>query len=43
MSQNTNETTRHLKFCYISVLTNLLRTGLPIYLPVRRRVVRIEI
>ena len=26
MSQNINETTRHLKFCYISILTNLLRT-----------------
>ena len=26
MSENTNETTRHSKFCYISILTNLLRT-----------------
>ena len=26
MSQNINETTRHLKFRYISILTNLLRT-----------------
>ena len=26
MSQNINKTTRHLKFCYISILTNLLRT-----------------
>ena len=26
MSQNINETTRQLKFCYFSVLTNLLRT-----------------
>ena len=26
MSENINETTRHLKFCYISILTNLLRT-----------------
>ena len=25
MSQNINKTTRHLKFCYISILTNLLR------------------
>ena len=23
MSKNINETTRHLKFCYISILTNL--------------------
>ena len=28
MSQNINETTRHLKFRYISILTNLLRTHL---------------
>ena len=35
MSQNINKTTRHLKFCYISILTNLLRT--------QRRFVRIEI
>ena len=26
MSQNINETTGHLKFRYISILTNLLRT-----------------
>ena len=26
MSQNINKTTRHLKFCYISILTTLLRT-----------------
>ena len=26
MSQNINKTLRHLKFCYISILTNLLRT-----------------
>ena len=26
MSENINETMRHLKFCYISILTNLLRT-----------------
>ena len=26
MSQNTKKTTRHLKFRYISILTNLLRT-----------------
>ena len=30
MSQNINKTMRHLKFCYISILTNLLR--LPILL-----------
>ena len=33
MSQNINKTARHLKFRYISILTNLLR----------RRFVRIEI
>ena len=27
MSQNINKTTRHLKFRYISILTDLLRTG----------------
>ena len=26
MSQNINKTMRHLKFCYISILTNRLRT-----------------
>ena len=26
MSQNINKTMRHLKFCYLSILTNLLRT-----------------
>ena len=26
MSENINETTRHLKFRYISILANLLRT-----------------
>ena len=26
MSENINETTRHLKFRYISIFTNLLRT-----------------
>ena len=26
MSQNINKTMRHLKFSYISILTNLLRT-----------------
>ena len=26
MSENMNETTRHLKFRYVSILTNLLRT-----------------
>ena len=26
MSQNINKTMRYLKFCYISILTNLLRT-----------------
>ena len=35
MSQNINKTTRHLKFRYISILTNLLWT--------LRRFVRIEI
>ena len=28
MSQNINKTTRHLKFRYILILTNLLRTNL---------------
>ena len=28
MSQNINKTTRHLKFCYISILTNLLNVSL---------------
>ena len=36
MSQNINKTMRYLKFCYISILTNLLRTD-------GRRFVRIEI
>ena len=27
MSQNINSTTRHLKIDYISILTNLVRTG----------------
>ena len=27
MSENINQTTRHLKFSYISILTNLLWTG----------------
>ena len=36
MSQNINETIRHLKFRYISILTNLLQTD-------HRRFVRIEI
>ena len=26
MSENINETTRHLKFRYVSILANLLRT-----------------
>ena len=26
MPQNINERTRHLKFCYVSILKNLLRT-----------------
>ena len=26
ISQNINKTMRHSKFCYISILTNLLRT-----------------
>ena len=42
MSQNINKTTRHLKFRYISILTNLLRTDRR-RLSVRRRFVRIEI
>ena len=33
MSQNINETTRHLKFRYISILTNRLRTD-----PIRRKI-----
>ena len=36
MSQNIYKTMRHLNICYISILTNLLRTE-------RRRFVRIEI
>ena len=32
MSQNINKTIRHLKFCYISILTNLLRTNIYIYI-----------
>ena len=43
MSQNINKTTRHLKFRYISILTNLLRTNLLQIFYVRRRFVRIEI
>ena len=27
MSQNINKTTRHLKFCYISIFTNLDVSG----------------
>ena len=27
ISQNINKTMRHLEFCYISILTNLLRRG----------------
>ena len=26
ISEKINETTRHLKFCHISILTNILRT-----------------
>ena len=40
MSQNINQTTRHLKFRCISILTNLLRTESS---TVRRRFVRIKI
>ena len=43
MSQNINKTMRHLKFCYISILTNLLRTDQIFYgllRSVRRRFVR---
>ena len=32
MSQNINKTMRHLKFCYISILTNLLRIYIYIYI-----------
>ena len=32
MSQNINKTMRHLKFCYISILTNLLRKSSSIYI-----------
>ena len=32
MSENINETTRHLKFCYISILTNLLSIYLYLYM-----------
>ena len=32
ISQNINETTRHLKFRYISILTNLLRTHIYVYI-----------
>ena len=32
MSENINETTRHLKFHYISILTNLLQTDIYIYI-----------
>ena len=39
MSENINETTRHLKFRYISILTNLRF----LLLAVRRRFARIEI
>ena len=34
MSQNINKTTRHLKFRYISILTNLLRNLLRIYIDI---------
>ena len=33
MSQNINKTTRHLKFCYTSILTNLLRKKIRRYSP----------
>ena len=32
MSENINESPRHLKFRYISILTNLLRTKYNIYI-----------
>ena len=32
MSQNINKTMRHLKFCYISILTNLLPTQMYIHI-----------
>ena len=32
MSQNTNETTRHLKFRYILILTNLLLLYIYMYM-----------
>ena len=31
MSEKINETTRHFKFRYISILTNLLRTEILLY------------
>ena len=31
MSQNINKTIRHLKFCYISILTNLIYIYIYIY------------
>ena len=36
MSQNINKTTRHLKFSYISILTNLLRTDIDIDIDIDR-------
>ena len=32
MSQNINKTMRHLKFCYISILTNLLRIYIRLFI-----------
>ena len=32
MSENINETTRHLKFRYISIVTNLLQIAIYIYI-----------
>ena len=32
MSRNINKTIRHLKFCYISILTNLLCIYIYIYI-----------
>ena len=40
ISQNINETTRHLKFRYISVLTNLLRTHIYVYIYIYRKIDR---
>ena len=45
MSQNISKTRRHLKFCYISILTNLLRIYVVLYVVYyiisRQRVVKL--